>query len=285
MKPSMGRKAISKIAIAMVAVLAVVVVSIAFYLFSGTESGGQGPKPGTTPGTVYVSNVEIERYLYEDEGLYMRLKISGEADLRGPVNINGVYGLWFGRITVMLPDGSQGQLLQPEDHTEFFTQFLQIPGTITVDVLLPWEWYERHPLEGAYNVTVWLIGPHESRIVLFKKIFDLKMALHASVSPTAWKSWEENLAITVTNKGNVPLILQGVGMETSGTVIGWIYVPSLEQRILVVMPGETKTYVGTPTIVGDFKEILSGKTLQVDFVLDIAGAPRRFAVTTKVSFP
>jgi hypothetical protein len=77
----------------MVAVLAVVVASIAFYLFSGTESGGQGPKPGTTPGTVYVSNVEIERYLYEDEGLYMRLKISGEADLRGPVSINGVYGL------------------------------------------------------------------------------------------------------------------------------------------------------------------------------------------------
>jgi hypothetical protein len=36
---------------------------------------------------------------------------------------------------------------------------------------------------------------------------------------------------------------------------------------------------------GDFKENLSGKTLQVDFVLDIAGAPRRFATTTNISFP
>jgi hypothetical protein len=32
-----------------------------------------------------------------------------------------------------------------------------------------------------------------------------------------------------------------------------------EQRILVVMPSETKTCVGKPTMVEGFKEILSGK--------------------------
>jgi len=71
----------------------------------------------------------------------------------------------------------------------------------------------------------------------------------------------------------------------TGTVIGWIFTPTLEQGILVVMPGETKTWVGKPTMVGDFKKVLSGKTLQVDFVLGIAGAPRRFAATTNVRFP
>jgi parallel beta-helix repeat protein len=287
---SMDCKAIGRIAFVVLLTVVVASGSVAFYLFTGIGRGGQGSASGTmpsTPSNLYVSTVEIDRYLYEDEGLYMRLKIRGEVDVRDRVEINGVYGWWFGRVTVVLPDGSQAQLLQPEDHTSFFTQFLQIPGTLIVDISLPWDWYEHHCLEGAYNVTIWLKGPYENYAVLYKKVFNLKMALTAAASPTTWKSWDENVTITVANRGDIPLIVRGVGMEISrtGTVIGWIYTPTLEQRILVVMPGETKTWIGTPTIAGDFKENLSGKTLQVDFVLDIAGAPRRFAATANISFP
>ena len=285
MKTSIGRRALGKITIAVI-VLAVTAGLVAFYSLAGIEKGGTGTAPSTKSGP-YVSNVEIERFLYEDEELYMRLKISGEADLRDRVEINGVYGWWFGSISVTLPDGSQARLLRPEDHTTIFDQFRQLPGTLTVDVYLPWMWYEKHCLEGAYNVTVWLKGPYENRTVLYEKIFNLKMALTATVSPTTWRSWEENVEITVANTGDIPLILQGIGMEMTetGTVIGWIFAPTLEQGILVVMPGETKTWVGKPTMVGDLKEVLSGKMLQVDFVLGIAGAPRRFAATTNVRFP
>lgn len=282
----MDRKAIGKTATVVIVVLAVAAGSAAFYFFTGIKGGGPGAPPSTTS-SPYVSNVEIDKYLYEEEELYMRLKISGEVDVRDRVEINGVYDWWFGRINVTLPDGTQAELFLPEDHTSLLTQFRQISGTLTVDVYLPWEWYEQHCLEGAYRVTVWLNGPYENRTVLYEKVFNLKMALTATVSPTSWKSWEENVTITVSNTGDIPLILRCVGMEISGTgtVIGWIYAPTPGHGILVVMPGETKTWTGLPTMAGDFKENLSGKTLQVDFVLDIAGAPRRFATTTNISFP
>lgn len=281
----MDRKAIGKTAIAVLVVLAVAAGSAAFYLLAGIK-GGPGAPPSTTS-RLYVSNVEIDGFLFEEEELYMRLKISGEVDVRDRVEINGVYGWWFGRINVTLPDGTPARLFPPEDHTSILTQFRQISGTLTVDVNLPWEWYERHCLEGVYKVAVWLKGPYENRTVLYEKAFNLKMALTATVSPTIWRSWEENVTITVSNKGDIPLILQGVGMEISGTgtVIGWIFAPTPKQRILVVMPGETKTWTGLPTVIGDFKKNLSGKTLQVDFVLGIAGAPRRFATTANISFP
>jgi len=252
--------------------------ALAFCLSPETKPGASG-KP-------YVSNVEIEKFLFEDQSLYIRFKIIGEADLRKELNINGVYGWWSGRITITLPDGSQGQLLIPEDHTEFFVHFTQIPGTLKIDLELPWFWFEERCLGGNYTVTVWLMGPYENRTVLYSKTFNLKIAPKATVSPTSWKSWEEKISITITNNGNVPLVVRGVGMETSvGTVIGWIYNSKPEERILVIMPGETKVWSGTPTITGDFKEIFSGKTEKIDFVLDIAGACQRFATAATISFP
>jgi hypothetical protein len=160
---------------------------------------------------------------------------------------------------VGLPDGSEGALLKSEDHSEFFTQFLQIPGTITVDLRLPTEWYERHYLEGAYTVSVWLKGPYENRVVLCENVFNLTMALNATISPTAWRSWEENVSITVTNTGDLPLILQSISMEMpeTGTVIGWIYAQTMEP--LVVMPSETKTWSGKSTMAGYAREIVGEK--------------------------
>ena len=140
---------------------------------------------------------------------------------------------------------------------------------------------------GAYDVTVWLKGPYENRTVLYKKVFNLTMALTATVSPTTWGSWEENVTITVVNTGDVPLIVEGVGMvmPDTGNSIGLISAPTAKQGILVIMRGETKAWVGTPEMFGDSKIYLSGKTLKIDFCLDVAGAPQQFVVTENITFP
>ncbi len=274
---------------AIVAVLVIILAAVAlvalFLLKPPQEHSGPSPGQGTSP---HVSDVSIDGFVYTTDGdLFMRLKICGEADLREPITINGVHGFWFGRISVRLPDGRQTQIFEPGDYVNVFTQFLELSGEKVVDVHLPTMWYENPCLEGVYNVTVFLKGPYDNVTVLFHEDFNLKMALTASVAPADWRSWGENITIKITNTGDVPVILQGVGMELTGTgtVIGWIYAHTLESRILSVMPGETKTWTGAPTMAGDFKEELAGETLQVDFVLDIAGAPRRFAVTLNTSFP
>ncbi|MGC8753036.1 MAG: hypothetical protein ACP5RO_05880 [Fervidicoccaceae archaeon] len=297
----MGKRAIGMVAILLTIVFIFAIVVAIFYIGSG--GGGTSTTTSTPTSTAsitmtttsassttassapYISNVEIERYIYENEGLYMRLKISGKADLRDKVNINGVYGYWIGFVNVTLPDGSQGQLMNPKDHSEFFNTFNLLEKNMSADLYLPWEWYEKRTLEGAYNVTVWLQGPYENRTVLFKRVFNLRMSLISNISPTTWKSWDENVTLTLKNTGDLPLILEGVGMEVSGSVVGWLNPPSMEQRIVVIMPGESKSWVGIPTMAGDYKEQLSGKTVKVDFVLDIAGSARRFALTANISFP
>ncbi|MGP3667024.1 MAG: hypothetical protein ACKD6N_07570 [Candidatus Bathyarchaeota archaeon] len=273
--------------ILLVALVAVISAVAVIFYFSTQHEIGQGWSGTPSRQGPYVSNVVISRFVYTDEGLYMRLKIYGEADLREPMTINGVHGFWFGRVSVRLPDGRQAQLLEPEDHTKFFTHFNRIPGELAVDVYLPTIWHENPCLEGIYNVTVFLKGPYENITVLFHRDFNLKMALNATVSPNTWKSWEQNITIRITNTGNVPVILQGVGMEMSqtGTVIGWVYASTPEDRIMVIMPGESVTWIGTPTMAGNFREELAGKTLPVDFVFDIAGARTRFAATLNVRFP
>ncbi|MEM3161479.1 MAG: hypothetical protein QW056_00625 [Candidatus Bathyarchaeia archaeon] len=274
----------SQIVVALVAILVTAALG-AFYLFKSQEHGGPSPGQEASP---YVSDVLISGFVYTEDGdLFMRLKIHGEADLREPLTINGVHGFWFGRISVRLPDGRQTQVFEPGDYINVFTQFLELSGEKVVDVYLPTSWHENPCLEGSYNVTVFLKGPYGNVTVLFHKNFNLKMTLTSTVTPTTWDSWDENVTLSITNTGDVPVILQGVGMELreTRTVIGWINAPTLESRILVIMPGETKTWMGTATMASEFKEELAGKTLTVDFVMDIAGAPRRFAVTSNVSFP
>ncbi|MEM0501789.1 MAG: hypothetical protein QXU24_06500, partial [Ignisphaera sp.] len=63
--------------------------------------------------------------------------------------------------------------------------------------------------------------------------------------------------------------------------IGWL-APTLRET---VMPGESKTLEAQVQILSDFMEELRGKTRTVDFVLNIVGAPRRYAITIDVEFP
>jgi len=279
-------KKINKVIIFLLIIVLLIAVISLYNTNIFRENISRTTPQSTSPPSLYVSNAEINKFLYEDEDLYMRLKISGEVDLREPVNINGVYGQWIGYIDMRFPDGSRAKLLKPENHEDLAAQFLQIPGKLIVDVYIPTQWYNTHYLEGSYNITIWLQGPYNNRTILYMKIFSLRMALTTTISPATWRIWGENITITITNIGDLPLILRGVAMEIPGTetVIGLIN--SNSSKPIIIMRGETKQWIGTPTIFSEFKEELAGKTLQINFVLDIAGAPpKRFIETTNIIFP
>ena len=244
-------------------------------------------KPTTPAGSTQpeIRDVVPEGFVFVDNELYWRIKILGEADLRDRITINGIYAFWFGRIDVTLPDGRKALLYNPPDYVNVVTQFLTLSGEMVLDVYIPTAWYENPYLEGTYRVTVWLSGPYENRTTLFDKSFYYKMDLKATISPTVWTSWNQSLELNITNTGNLPLILGEGGIRRAGTdtVIGhWTPTPPYPH---VLMPGESKEISGPVEIYDDFKEALKGKTVAVDLVLSIVGAPREYVITVNVTFP
>ncbi len=237
----------------------------------------------TSPGLAQprITDVVPEGFVLVGGEIYWRIKIYGEVDLRNYTTISGVYGSWFGRINVILPSGEGARLHEPPDYTNIVTQFSYLRGVKVLDVYIPTSWYENPCLEGVYRVTVWLKGPYENRTTLFDKNFTYRMDLKATISPTTWTSWNENLKLVIANTGEVPLIITGVGIERNGTVIGWVLVPPEE----IVMPGESKELAAQAQILDNFREELKGKSVVVDFVLSIVAAPRRYAITNEVRFP
>lgn len=239
------------------------------------------PPTGSTKPTI--TDVVSEGFVVVDGEVYWRVKVLGMADLRDKIEINGVYAFWFGRFKVTLPDGrEQTRLFIPGDYVNIIRDFRYLQDEMTLDIYIPTNWYENPCLEGTYRFVVWLQGPYENRSLLFNKSFVYKMDLKANVFHTEWRSWNENLRLAITNTGDVPLVLQGVGMERSGTgtVIGWILTPEE-----IIMPGETREITAPVQMREDFKEEFKGKTITVDFVLDIVAAPQRYAITTDVRFP
>lgn len=249
-----------------------------------THTATVSPTSTAAPVQPRVTDIVSEGFVFVDDELYWRIKILGEVDLRDKIEINGVYSFWFGRFNITLPDGSpQDRIYKPGNYEEIVSQFIYLPGTMTLDIYIPTEWWEKICLEGVYRVVVWLKGPYNNYTVLFDKSFTFKMALNASITPNRWPSWSGPLKLEIDNTGDVPLILNGVGIELTGTetVIGWL-APTLRET---VMPGESKTLEAQVQILSDFMEELRGKTRTVDFVLNIVGAPRRYAITIDVEFP
>lgn len=247
------------------------------------------PKPTTPPAgsaKPEIRDVVPEGFVFVDNELYWRIKILGEADLRDRITINGIYSFWFGRIDVTLPDGRKALLYNPPDYVNVVTQFRTLSGEMVLDVHVPTAWYEKPCLEGTYRVTVWLSGPYENRTTLFDKSFYYEMNLKATISPTVWTSWNQSLKLAITNTGNMSLILGGGGIRRAGTdtVIGhWTPTPPYPH---VLTPGESKEISGPAEILyDDLKEALKGKTVAVDFVLGIVGAPREYVITMNVTFP
>ncbi|ADV65565.1 hypothetical protein [Desulfurococcus mucosus] len=259
--------------VAVVLLIAIVLsASAVLYLLAAPKGSGPGVSPHPTPLQPYISNITLEGFLYVGGDLYMRLKVYGDVDLRDTD--------WIGVFKVWLPDGREEERIhEAGDYASISDTFRLLRGVKTIDVYIPTKWYEEPRLEGAYNITVFLYGPYQNRTMLFTRILNLRMALTARISPTTWRSWDENITVTVTNTGDVPVILYGVGIEHSGTLIGRIRGPSE----VVIMPGETKDYAGVLEV--DEKTYYAGKTIQVDFPLSIVGASQRFTITQTVSFP
>lgn len=274
-------------------VLGVVGGVIAYFSLSTTPA--PNPSTTTTPTTTPVSSsqpritdITSEGFVVIDEEIYWRIKIYGEVDLRNYTVINGVYGHWVGRIDVVHPGGKEVLLFKPSNYVDVVTWFGYLSGVMVLDAwVYGWSWSESPWPEGTYELIVWLKGPYENRTTLFKKSFNLSMNLEASMTPTAWKSWNETLKFVIMNKGDVPLIVEGASISLvrdSGILdlIGWWeQKPSVE----IIMPGQTKELVGPILIREEYKEGLRGRTATVKITLGIVSAPREYSTTANVTFP
>lgn len=242
----------------------------------------------TTPSQPRITDITSEGFIILDEETYWRIKIYGEVDLRNYTTINGVYGHWFGRISVVHPANKEVLLFRPSNYVDVFTSFRYLSGVMVLDACVyGWSWSESPWPEGTYEIIVWLKGPYENHTVLFKKSFNLSMNLEVSMTPTTWRSWNETLEFVITNRGDVPLIVEGGSisiLRDSGIpdLIGW-----WEQRppVEIIMPGQTRELVGPILIREEYKEELRGRTATVKITLNIVSAPREYSVTENVRFP
>lgn len=276
--------------VAVFLIILVVAAGITYYLTTPTTTTTQTPITSTTTPTTSdhaqprITDVTPEGFVFVDGEIYWRFEVSGEVDLRDKVTINGVYGWWFGVIDVTLPNGERTNVFVPPNYVDILTMFQSLSGSEVFDayVLDVDAWWEKSFLDGTYRVVVWLKGPYENKSVLFDKSFDYRMDCNISVTPTVWASWNESLEIAITNTGDVPLVLQGVGIVWSGTgsVAGDV---SISRE--VIMPGESKEIVAPVYIFEDFRAYFKGKTIALDFVFNFAGARQEYIEALNVSFP
>ncbi|MEM3833518.1 MAG: hypothetical protein QW128_08050 [Thermoprotei archaeon] len=278
-------------------VLGVVGSVFYFWLMSGgpvstTTTRTTSLTSTTTQGGPIVTNVTTEFvYIKEKQDLYLRLKIYGEAYLHDKISINGVYGFWFGHINVTLPNGKvENKFYDPGDYVNIHTQFLQISGVKIIDVYVPTRWYENPLLDGTYRVIVWLHGPYKNFTVLFEKIFNFKFSYNSTVSPAVWNSWNQELTFTLTNTGDVPIIIgRDIGIIVNKTgiavgIIGWAHAVNLTTEN-VIMPKETLKWTAAVEIRDDFKPNLKGKTILVSFWIDTVGVSQYYPIEMDVTFP
>lgn len=266
-----------------VGVILIVLVAILGAVYLGiptavptTSTTSIPPTTSATTPRIRIDDVTPVGFVLVDEELYWRIKVFGEVDL-------GEYrGHMFVIITVTLPDMREADLFKPPDYMNI-TRHLWFSGELVLDAYIPKEWFEKPLLEGEYRVTIWLYKPYKNMTLIFDKSFYLRAVLSISITPKTWASWRENLTVLVTNTGDLPLILEGIGMELpgTGTVIGWVQVP---YQKMVVMPGESKSMAATTEILEHFRDELRGKELTVDFLFSFTGLPPR-RIQLSIRFP
>lgn len=280
-----------KLLLSVLLLIVVMAAGLAYYLATPISPVTPSSTPSTTPTTtaigypqLKVSEVSPVSFVYVDRMVYWRFKVSGEIDLREKVEINGVYGWWFAIINVTLPNGKITDLYNPSDYVNILRSFNHLSGSWVLDayVLDVDAWWEKSFLDGEYRVVVWLKGPYGNRSILFDKTFTHRMNYSISITPTKWSSWDEKLRISIVNTGDVPLILQSIGIELSntGTVIGWIHTPEV-----LIEPGDSREVEARTEILEDYRAWLKGKTATLDFLISFAGARQLFKVTLSVEFP
>ncbi|MCS7108281.1 MAG: hypothetical protein RMH77_05455 [Sulfolobales archaeon] len=241
--------------------------------------------PSTTTPSLKITNVTfVEWIINEHREVCWRFRITGEVDLRERVTINGVYGNWLGRIHVILPNGELAMIFDPPNYDTDVSRFKYLSGTKTYDacVLDLDAWWGKSYLSGTYRISVILHGPYENRSVLFDKNFTYLMKANVTIAPTEWSTWNQSLLLSIVNTGDVPLVLQGVGIVQSGTSTSLGTVKISE---VVVMSGKLKNINASIQVFDYTKENFRGKSVPVDFVLSFAGADQPYKVAMNVTFP
>ncbi|MEM2158062.1 MAG: hypothetical protein QXO72_03490, partial [Sulfolobales archaeon] len=223
-------------------------------------------------------------WVINDREVCWRFRVSGEVDLRDRIEINGVYGNWIGRFQVKLPNGENALIFESPNYNIDVSQFGYLSGSRTLDacVLDLDAWWGKSLLEGTYTASIVLYGPYENRSILFSRNYTYTANLNISVAPTVWNSWNQSIVIQIVNTGDVPLILQGIGIEHSGTGTGIGFTQISEE---VIMPGESKSVAATVQTFDYVRENFKGKSASLDFNLNFAGINRVFKVVTDVTFP
>lgn len=272
-------------------ILAGIAVGLAYYLSAPISPVAPSPTPPTAPATTTtghpqprVFGVSPLGFVYVGREVYWRLNVSGEIDLREKVEIDGTYGSWFAVINVTLPNGRVTDLFSPSDYASILGSFSYLSGSRVLDafVLDADAWWEESFIDGEYRVVVWLRGPYGSKAVLFDKTFAYAANFSISVAQTRWSSWDERFRISIANTGDVPLLLQGIGMELSntGTVIGWMHAPEV-----LIEPGGSREVEARAEVLEDYRALLKGKTASLDLRIVFAGVRQPSRATLSVEFP
>lgn len=286
----------------------ILIVLVIFLFFGLSQQGGisqptesaQASPTSTSPISGYrlsVYDIIPQGFRIVDDVVYWRFKIVADIYLGDKIEINGTYGFWTGVITVILPNGKEPWIFTPPDYSTGRNQFSSITGSVEYDApvydLLGGTSPSVHPqssLNGTYKVIVWLSGPYDekkgdyTRVVLAEKsfnyVFDVSIGLH----PVEWSSWDQDLVITISNRGSVPVFFKGAGILIHGvnTVIGWL---TIQYDYVYVGINESKSIVSKLWILEDYKVLYEGKTEPVDILFDFLTVQSPINMTFTIKFP
>lgn len=231
-----------------------------------------------------------------DEIVYLRFEIIGDVDLRESIEINGIYGYWQGVVTVVVPNGVEPWIFIPPDYSTGRNIFDHIEESVEYDVPVydllggsPSVTHPQSPLNGTYKITVWLSGPYDEKVggypkvVLIEKSFNYTFKVSIGLHSLEWSSWDQEVAISITNGGDVPVFFRGAGILIHGvnTVIGWL---SIQSNYICININESKDIVAKLTILDDYKPIYEGKVEPVDILFEFLTIPP-INETFPVKFP
>jgi len=272
-----------------VAVLSIAIILLtALYLINvnAPNTGITGsPSSRTEPGSkLYVSNISIVRFNIIDSDLYMRIRVYGYLNLHDKVTVNNVYGFWFGFLRVTLPYGEDTLIYDPGNYVDVVKQILEVNGTRDFDVYLPLRG-DKPGLDGVYNISFYLIGPYGNVSVLYQKQFNLTASSRIAIYPVNMSSWDETVNITITNTGDLPLFFSGAGLimpETRNSLGGFEPINYTNAEI-IVMPGETGSWIGKLYVFRDLRYLVAGKTVDLIMIIDFGTAKSYETVT--LTFP
>lgn len=286
----------------------ILIVLVAVLFMGLSQQGGISPpstntQVSTTPTSPISSNklsiydVIPQGFHVVDEVVYWKLKIFANIDLRDKVEINGTYGYWTGIITIVLPNGREPWIFIPPDYSTGRNQFNYITGSVEYDVPVydllggtaPYV-HPQSPLNGTYKVIIWLSGPYDEkigeypRVILIEKTFNYTFKASIDLHPLEWSSWDQDVVITISNEGDIPIFFKGAGILIHGvnTVIGWL---TIQNDYVYIDINESKNIDAKLWILEDYKAMYEGKVEQVDILFDFQTIQSPINITFTIKFP